>query len=75
MVKEVMYFEDDNGVPHKTREEAIHADAKIKYDACVDSCTVHGEFNSEEFLELLATDDALAAALATLSSAVRSKRR
>lgn len=70
-MKAVTYYEDTNGVPHKTEAAALQADARIVYNRAVDECTVHGEFNSDEFLELLVNDDTLAPAMTTLVDAAR----
>lgn len=74
-MRAVTYYEDTNGVPHKTEAEALMADARIVYDKAVDECTTHGEFDSREFLGLLVKDDALAAAMTTLVEAARAKAK
>lgn len=74
-MKAVTYYEDTNGVPHKTEAEAVVADARIVYNQAVDECTSHGEFASDEFLGLLVKDDALAAAMTTLVEAARAKAK
>lgn len=74
-MKAVTYYEDTNGVPHKTEAEALRADARIVYDTAVDECTTHGEFDSAEFLALLVKDDALATAMTVLVEAARAKAK
>lgn len=74
-MRAVTYYEDTNGVPHKTEAEALQADARIVYTAAVDECTTHGEFDSNEFLALLVKDDALATAMTTLVEAARAKSK
>jgi hypothetical protein len=62
-VKEIIAYEDVNGIQHESKQACLLADAKIAVIASIDKETVHGEFFPDDWLDAVSIDVKLQRAL------------